>query len=573
MFHRGIRRFAYTMENNASTNGPLKKKFKIEKTVDKQGFRTTTNKATNQEPEQIVYTIDDQYRKVEPYYFTYKTYCKERWRNTNIHELLTTEFRARKPEDYARAIDEGKVLVNENPIDRTYIIKNGDLLQHTTHTHEPKVNNKPIKIVYQDEEMIVIDKPSSIPAHPTGRYRFNTVTKILEREMNILAHPINRLDRLTSGLMFLSKNPKKANEMRISLFQREFSKQYMARVVGEFPLTLENESIKVDKPIGVYNPRVTLNIIDEENGKPSQTEFKRISYDKESNTSIVLCKPLTGRTHQIRLHLQYLGYPIANDPLYSSPKLWGPKIAKNAEYENSLDDICKNLEEVGKTTVSTNWWCENNNINKDEGERFTGKHCEVCGGDIHEDPRKDELELWLHAYKYESLKNEDPTKNWSYSTDLPDWCTNVHAKYMEMALEEADKCEATDKAFNVGCVITHDNEVLSLGFSRELEGNTHAEQNALQKLKDKNIEIPKGADLYTTMEPCSERLSGNLPCVDRIIEHKDKIETVFIGCAEPQTFIQDNTSIKKLIDSGINYVILPGFKERAEKIAFKGHLK
>lgn len=568
-----LTKLSYNMENKTTTTGPLKKKFKIEKKVDKQGFRTTTHKAINQEPEEVIYTIDDKYRKVEPYSFTYKTYCKERWRNTNIHELLTTEFRARKPEDYTRALEEGKVLVNEKPVDKTYIIRNGDLLQHTTHTHEPKVSNKPIKIVHEDDDLIVIDKPSSIPAHPTGRYRFNTVTKILEREMNILAHPINRLDRLTSGLMFLSKNPKKANEMRISLFQREFSKQYMARVVGEFPLTLNNESITVDKPIALYNPRVTLNIIDEENGKPSQTEFKRISYDKSSNTSIVLCKPLTGRTHQIRLHLQYLGHPIANDPLYSSPKMWGSNLGKNALYEKSLDDICEELEKVGKTTVSTNWWCENNDINEDEGERFTGRMCEECGGDIHEDPRMDELELWLHAYKYESLKNEDPSKNWSYSTELPDWCNNVHKDFMEMALDEADKCEATDKAFNVGCVIVHNNEVLSVGYSRELEGNTHAEQNALQKIKDKGISIPKGTDLYTTMEPCSERLSGNLPCVDRIIEHKDNIETVFIGCAEPQTFIQDNTSVKKLLDSGINYVILPGFKKRAEQIAFKGHQK
>lgn len=230
-----LTKLSYNMENKTTTTGPLKKKFKIEKKVDKQGFRTTTHKAINQEPEEVIYTIDDKYRKVEPYSFTYKTYCKERWRNTNIHELLTTEFRARKPEDYTRALEEGKVLVNEKPVDKTYIIRNGDLLQHTTHTHEPKVSNKPIKIVHEDDDLIVIDKPSSIPAHPTGRYRFNTVTKILEREMNILAHPINRLDRLTSGLMFLSKNPKKANEMRISLFQREFSKQYMARVVGEFP--------------------------------------------------------------------------------------------------------------------------------------------------------------------------------------------------------------------------------------------------------------------------------------------------------------------------------------------------
>ena len=558
------------IDNKSNSLEPLRKKAKIDKLTDKNGFRYTKNQAVNQEPDEIEYVIDDNYRAVKPYWFTYKTFCKERWRDRNIVDIFTNEFRARKPQDYIDALDKGLVLVNGEVIDSSYTLKNGELLEHKTHSHEPKITSQPIKIVFEDDDLVVIDKPSSITAHPVGRFRFNTVTKILAKEFGITAHPINRLDRLTSGLMFLCKNPKMAEKMRQSLFNREFSKEYIARVAGEFPLTLNNETIVVDQPIASFDARTTLNIVDPFNGKQSQTIFQRISYDPITNTSIVKCKPLTGRTHQIRVHLQFLGYPIANDPIYSNIQAWGEKLGKNGEYEKKLEDTVKILEGNGKTSTTQTWLSKGADI---EGEKFSGKYCDVCKTELYTDPSKEELSLWLHAFKYESLKNENPKDNWSYSTELPPWCTSLYNPFMELTLKEADKCEPTDKAFNVGCLIVHGDKIVSKGFSRELEGNTHAEQNAIAKLDKNGEKIPKGSVLYTSMEPCSERLSGNLPCVDRIIEQKELIETVIVGCAEPQTFIENNVSFKKLNDNGINYIILPGFKEKAEKIAFKGHNK
>lgn len=80
-----------------------------------------------------------------------------------------------------------------------------------------------------------------------------------------------------------------------------------------------------------------LQIVDEKNGKESKTVFKRISTD--GKTSLVQCEPLTGRTHQIRVHLQYLGYPIANDPLYNCDS-FGPNIGKGGDYgEGTLQDV------------------------------------------------------------------------------------------------------------------------------------------------------------------------------------------------------------------------------------------
>jgi len=126
----------------------------------------------------------------------------------------------------------------------------------------------------------------------------------------------------------------------------------------------------------------------------------------------------------------------------------------------------------------------------------------------------------------------------------------------------------------VGCVIVHNGEVLSTGHSRELEGNTHAEQCALEKYFEKSgkREVPLGTELFTTMEPCSFRLSGNLPCVQRILQTPG-IKTCFVGVVEPDVFVKDNTSYKILTDSDIAYVHIPGYEDECLEIAKKGHEK
>ena len=124
------------------------------------------------------------------------------------------------------------------------------------------------------------------------------------------------------------------------------------------------ERIKVDRAIDCASKKIGLFWLDEKNGKESITEFERLHYNGE--TSVVLCMkklylykiflkkesksyfkilgyPKTGRTHQIRIHLQYLGYPIVNDPLYNQPTVWGPSNGKNGVYEYSKEQIEQNF--------------------------------------------------------------------------------------------------------------------------------------------------------------------------------------------------------------------------------------
>jgi len=147
-------------------------------------------------------------------------------------------------------------------------------------------------------------------------------------------------------------------------------------------------------------------------------------------------------------------------------------------------------------------------------------------------------------------------------------------KFLKLALEEAKKCEPTPTAYCVGCVIVDPRPtprtVLSTGYSRELPGNTHAEENALAKLP----KIPQlGAlDMYVTMEPCSERLSGNKPCTDRILEAVGLIRRVVLGVREPDRFVQC-VGVEKLEEHGI--VVVRNEDVELEKeclaVASRGH--
>lgn len=549
-------------------------KHKKRKVTDKQlrdsnGFKVRINdslsgKQKQNDPEYEV-KMENNLRKIEPYYFTYKTFCKLRWRDKNLLEVFTSEFRDRSKEYYREAIESGSVYLDDKPANLDSVVRNGQLITHKLHRHEPPVTATPVKIVYQDSDILVIDKPSGVPVHPTGRYRFNSVTKMLEKELGYTVHPCNRLDKQTSGLMFLAKTPKGADEMGDQLKAREVSKQYIARVVGEFPI----EEVTIDKPLKTLEPRVALNVVcedDDVDGKHAKTVFKRISYD--GKTSVIICKPLTGRQHQIRVHLQYLGYPIANDPIYSNPHIWGPKLGKNGEAD--FKHVIKELYEVGKTRPAQSWFFPNA-----QGESLKEEKCSVCKTDLYTDPDPNDLILWLHAYKYESNMEDESTgrKKWSYRTEFPDWALEPHRKYMELAIKEADKCGPTKTAFSVGAVLVNGTEVLELGYSRELPGNTHAEQCALEKYftKTGKREVPAGTIIYTTMEPCSFRLSGNEPCVQRIMSLQGNIQTVFVGVLEPDTFVKNNTSLSLLENANINYIQIPGYEKECTIIAFKGH--
>ena len=164
-----------------------------------------------------------------------------------------------------------------------------------------------------------------------------------------------------------------------------------------------------------------------------------------------------------------------------------------------------------------------------------------------------------------------------------------HPAYMAYALQLAKQSPPRPTNYRVGAVLVDaaTNEVLATGYTLELPGNTHAEQCCFAKLADRlgvsgEEELGKvlgttGAGtngrkvvLYTTMEPCSFRLSGNLPCTDRIAR-VGAVRTVYVGVREPDTFVENNTGRKTLEEAGVEFVHVSGLEKEIIEVATAGH--
>ena len=293
--------------------------------------------------------------------------------------------------------------------------------------------------------MIVINKPAGVPVHPAGRYNYNSVVEIMRADRGYLWNPLpcNRLDRLTSGIMFIGKHPKAADDMGIQLKTRTVKKEYITRVIGEFPA----EDIVCEQPILQISPKLGLNRV-RANGKDARTIFKRLAYyppvSKEGDLpeddarserektlharmawkgkegySIVRCLPLTGRTHQLRVHLQYLGHPIANDPIYCNQMVFGPDLGAGDTLGETDEDIITRLSRMGKDEVAEAVAYHDEMVEeyeKKKAEKMTGELCELCQTPLYSDPGVHELGIYLHARRYECAEGK-----WAYETDLPSW--------------------------------------------------------------------------------------------------------------------------------------------------------
>lgn len=570
---RTVQHFSMSAKRQSSPSAKLRLPRGLKKLRDDHGFRlkqqavdknVVVSEGNNsktiheEETEGATYIVDGPLRRVTPYYFTYLTYCKLRWRDRKLIDVFADEFRDRDADFYRNAIANGQVMLNKTKTNIDSVVRNGDLISNRCHRHEPAVSSRPIRIVFEDADKIAIDKPSGIPVHPTGRYRYNTITKIFQHENGILVHPCNRLDRLTLGLMFLGKNARGAEFFVKQIRERTVKKEYIARVKGKFP----TGRLTVDEPLFTASPKHALNVVDHTNGKPAQTHFYRVSYDSQSDTSIVKCQPLTGRTHQIRVHLQYIGHPIANDPIYLSEYIWGDSDLGKGNIGANADVIAR-LDTIGKTRACSTWIHP-----QEDGEVLSEEKCTDCGVLLYSDPGPNDLDLWLHAYRYEAAD-----KLWSYLVPYPDWALDPHRRFMDLALEEAKKCGETQTQFNVGAVLVADGEIIATGHTRELPGNTHAEQCALAKYfaETGKTDVPENTELYTTMEPCLTRSVGNKPCVERVLE--SLITTCFVGVVEPDTFVKNNVGRTRLEEGGVEYIHIPGYEEECLRVATLGHEK
>lgn len=255
-----------------------------------------------------------------------------------------------------RLIEDNNIIVNGKNEKNSYKVKNGDIIQIDIPQPKEsgiKAQNIPVDIVYEDSDIIVVNKPKGMVVHPAnGNWDGTLVNAIMAICKNSLSgiggdiRPgiVHRLDKDTSGLLIVAKNDKAHISMSDKIKNREVTKIYYALVRG---IVKENEAT-INMPIGrSQNDRKKMAIVKE--GKEAITHFKVLK--RYNKYTLLEVKIDTGRTHQIRVHLSEIGYPIVGDMTYSNGKnefgISGQLLhAKILEFEHPITNKKLRLETV-----------------------------------------------------------------------------------------------------------------------------------------------------------------------------------------------------------------------------------
>lgn len=231
------------------------------------------------------------------------------------------------------------ILLNGESVTVRKILSAGDILSLALEDREEDENEYtvpvdiPVGIVYEDEYIVVVNKPPMMPSHPSLGHKDDTVANALAfryRNKPYVFRPVNRLDRDTSGLMLIAKDKVSAGKLYRSMMKKEIKKAYLAVLEGVMdPLAGRIETYICRKDDSIVERRVCEE--SEPGAKISVTEYETL--DSSGGCSLVRAVPVTGRTHQLRVHFSHRGCPIAGDTMYGRES---PLISRQALHASEL---------------------------------------------------------------------------------------------------------------------------------------------------------------------------------------------------------------------------------------------
>lgn len=240
---------------------------------------------------------------------------------------------------------DGSVLLNGTPVFLNTVLTSGDILTISYYEDDESANIVPIdlpfKIVYEDEDIMVIDKPSDMPVHPAINNFENTLANGIAFYFNkkgehFMFRCINRLDRNTSGLLIIAKHRLAASILSDFMKKRQIHREYLALASGIFT---EKEGT-ITLPIGRVSDSIIERFVDFENGENAITHYRVIKeyYDDPcfGNSSLLSITLETGRTHQIRVHMSHIGHPLLGDTMYNKEP---GKLSRQALHSHKISFI------------------------------------------------------------------------------------------------------------------------------------------------------------------------------------------------------------------------------------------
>jgi len=245
---------------------------------------------------------------------------------TRIDKYLMNELQYSRSK-IQRMIDSKNILVNNNEVKNSYSLHVGDEITiDETYTEEVDIvpENIPLDIYYEDEYLLVVNKPSGMVVHPAaGNYEKTLVNALMYHCNNNLSNIngnirpgiVHRIDADTSGLLLVAKTDEVHNNLAEQIANKTVTRKYIALVQG----IINEDTATIDAPIGRDENNRKKMAVTDVNSKDAITHIKVLA--RYQNTTLIECQLETGRTHQIRVHLNYIGHPIVNDPVYGYKKM------------------------------------------------------------------------------------------------------------------------------------------------------------------------------------------------------------------------------------------------------------